>query len=131
MKVSICPDSNGWAVRYSNGIKNQTIWHQPLFDHSNTRLVRYSDPHCRCFESITTREKMIQHWNSTTHFDQLPTITAQFLQGKILKRKFFKPESSLEQWSLCLHVVSAGNRPCRRPGAIQRQSLCAMTSLQR
>ena len=25
--------------------KNQTIWHPTTFDHSNTRLVRYSDPH--------------------------------------------------------------------------------------
>ena len=34
-------------VRYSNGIQNNgPFGDRTTFDHSNTRLVRYSDPHC-------------------------------------------------------------------------------------
>ena len=34
------------TVWYSNGIWNQAIWLPTSFDHSNTWLVWYSDPHC-------------------------------------------------------------------------------------
>ena len=38
---------NQMAVRYSNGgLNKEPFDKRTVFNHSNTKLVRYSDPHC-------------------------------------------------------------------------------------
>ena len=54
------------VVRYSShGLNKEQINDQTTFDHLNTELVRYSDPHCN---GETGATYFILHGDSFAHF---------------------------------------------------------------
>ena len=48
--------NNELLFRYSgHGLNNEPFGNRTTLDHSNTKLIRYSDPHCKCFSTITCK----------------------------------------------------------------------------
>ena len=41
--------SNGWAYGFHSHLKSRPFATQPLFNHSKSRLVQISDPHCSTY----------------------------------------------------------------------------------
>ena len=48
-----------------------TLGIQPPFDHSNTKLVQYSDPHCTFIETMTLVVRMQMTFTKTTDLYQI------------------------------------------------------------